>query len=214
MATNENALQKVDSNPDYVALKDRAAEYLTEVNKGIVIKTEEDAARYGEMAVNIAADIKRADAIRRFFTDPYNAFVKKLNDHFRPVVDQLGSANQTVRMRLSDYQTEKTRKAEEARLKALKDMNSGKISTDKAMERIEKNPEPPKTVRTEAATLSFRTDLIVEVEDATKVPAQYLIPNMAAIEPVAKALHKAKQQQIPGIKVTEKQVPIGRRSFG
>ena len=180
----------------------------TNYAEGVVIKTDVDQANVVKALVGIEAEEKRIDEQRKFFTDPLNQQVKKINGLFKPLVEGLDGAATTLRKKLSSYQTAIAAKAEQAREKALADLKSGKIkNVETAVAKIEKVKEPEKTVRTDEATVTYKDKVGFEITDIEKLPREYMVPDEKKILKVVQA-----GVEIPGVKKTIEKVPTVRQN--
>ena len=178
--------------------------------EALTIKTSEQHDKaIGDLA-KIRDEKKRGDDMRRFFTDPLNEQVKKINALFQPTIKALESAERFIRTALVRYQIELTARSAAATAKTLEKVEAGKLTVEQGAKKIENIKEPEKTVRTAEATVSYTIRPRVEIEDETKIPREYLCPDTVKIKAVALAFHKAKQPQIPGVKVVEEKVPSVR----
>lgn len=204
MATLE--IEKIEQHQDVVKLSKNATAALEYASS---IKITNDQAQ--EKAVNDLVKIKkektRGDQIRRFFTDPLNEQIKKINALFQPSIKALEQAEQTIRTKLVGYQEALANKAEAAKAKTMEKIDTGQLSVEQGVKKIENLKVPEKTVRTETATVSYTIRPRIEVEDESKLPREYLAPDMVKIKTVGLALYKAGQSAIPGTKVVEDKIP-------
>jgi hypothetical protein len=169
----------------------------------VTIKTDADQENVVKALVGIETEEKRIDEQRKFFTDPLNEQVKKINAMFKPFVNGLGDAANTLRKKMSAYQMAIAAKADKARDKALADLKSGKIkNVEAAVAQIEKVKEPEKTVRTEAATVTYKDKIGFEISDAAAIPREYLMPDEKKILKVVQA-----GIEISGVKKTIEKIP-------
>lgn len=169
----------------------------------VVIKTDADQENVVKALVGIENEEKRIDEQRKFFTNPLNEQVKKINAMFKPFVNGLGAAADILRKKMSGYQNAIAAKADKARDKALSDLKSGKIkNVETAVAQIAKVKEPDKTVRSEAATVTYKDKIGFEISDAAAIPREYLMPDEKKILKVVQA-----GMEIPGIKKTIKKIP-------
>ncbi len=169
----------------------------------VTIKSDADQDNVVKALVGIENEEKRIDEQRKFFTDPLNQQVKKVNAMFKPFIDGLDSAATILRKKMSAYQMAIAAKADKAREKALADLKSGKIkNVETAVAQIEKVKEPEKTVRTEAATVTYKDKIGFEIIDPTAIPREYLVPDEKKILKVVQA-----GVEIPGVKKTIEKVP-------
>ena len=175
----------------------------------IKIKTEDDHKIVVEALTRVRGKWKHGEEIRKFFTDPLNAQLKKINALFKPSIDGLKQADSVLSRKLTDYQDEIDRKAEEARLKVLSKVEERKMKVETAVKKIENIPEAQKTVRTNEGTLSYTEKPDVVVEDETKIPKKYWTLDMVAVrrDALGNKAQGIDPIEIPGVKVVIKKVP-------
>ncbi len=201
-------LVKVEENSDLKLLVTNGAKALDFAEK-LQIKTEKDLESANSNLADIKNEMRRGEGVRRFFVDPYNELVKRVNAAFKPPLDVLAQAERIIKAKLVKYDDEQAKKAAKARAKLADDVNSGKIPIEKAAERMEGIQAPPKTVVSpiSGASLTFALRKEIVIVDEKKLPREYLIPDMVKIRKVALA-----GIQIPGVEVTEKKIPQSRPS--
>jgi len=127
-----------------------------------------------------------------------NLIVDYLADDFRKQQGIDLREDATAHQRLIDA-------AEKAKIMARVEKQT--MTAETSIKKIEKIVEPEKTTRTNEATVSYRTDYEVEVTDLALLPREFFDVNMAKVRSVSKALAKAGQPGIAGVKVTEIKVP-------
>ncbi len=199
-------LEVIEKREEVVTLSKNAEASLAYA-EALKIKTEEDHTEAVANLKKIRDEKQRGDSMRRFFTDPLNEQIKKINTLFQPTIRALESAERMIRSAMIAYQDLLAKKAEDAKAKTMEKIDAGKLSVEQGVKKIENIKTPDKTVRTEAATVSYTIRPRVEIEDESKLPREYLCPDMVKIKAVALAFHKAKQPQIPGVKIVEDKVP-------
>lgn len=192
-------LQKQDEEVQKLTTRaDAAKAYADKVQ----IENDADQEKVIKSLTSIEGEWKRGEGVRKFFVDPLNEQVKKINGLFKPSLDVLKDASTTIRRKLVDYQTRVAAKAEEAKAKVMKRVEKGTLTVETAVKKIENVKEAEKTVRTEEATVTYREQKKVVIEDPTKLPREYLIPDEVKIRKVALA-----GVEIPGVKVIVEKVP-------
>jgi hypothetical protein len=82
-----------------------------------------------------------------------------------------------VKEKIIVYQREVTAKADAEKAKIAAKVEAGKMSFDKAVQKIEKLPEAPTTVQGKNGEIETRTVRKVRIIDVSKLPPQYLIPD-------------------------------------
>jgi len=161
--------------------------------QAIQVKSEEQYAAAGDFAKNIKIAHKRIEEKRKFFVDPYNQIVKKINEIFKSKTAALEAIEKTIKNKmLFWYKAEEIRKEKEA---------------EKANKKLAKNPaafkngyEPAapieKTVTGKTAKFTAKKITKWRVKDIKKIPLPFLIPNDKKITVAVKA-----GIEIPGIEI-------------
>lgn len=109
-------------------------------------------------------------------------------------LEEAGRAERAAALREAAEEKERAKQAEAAALRmAAETMPAAPVV----------HAEQPK-----AAGISTRTDYDFEIEDASRIPSEYMIPDEKAIRRVVKAL--GARTNIPGIRVIEKQIMSAR----
>ena len=97
---------------------------------------------------------------------------------------------------------EAKQKAQEAKIAA--DLEKGKIDTDKAISKMEKVKEAPKSTDTGTSKLQMRKVKVVVIQDETLVPDEFWSINEIKVRRVALEREKAGLPQIPGVIIEER----------
>jgi len=122
---------------------------------------------------------------------------------FGPFVRGCDEAESIVKGKMIEYQDIQIAKAEKKTEQIEKKVESGEMSFEKAAEKIIE-ATPQKNVTTDNGAVQFRTRDVVEIEDETKIPREYLIPDMVKIKKVALA-----GVEIPGVRVVKRREVAG-----
>jgi hypothetical protein len=129
--------------------------------------------------------------------------LSNIRKSYAPIEAQCDEAERIVKGKMIDYQEIAAAKADEKAKQIEKKVESGKMSFEKASDKIEAIT-PQKTVEAENGSVQFRAMREVVIEDETKLPREYLIPDMKKIRKVALA-----GIAITGVKVIDKKVVAG-----
>lgn len=199
-------LEVIEQKEEFVTLSKNAKAALAYA-EGLKLKTDKDQENAIASVDKIIKERKRGEAILKLFVDPLKDQVKKITAIFKPNIDALESAERAIRRALIDYQDLIEKKAEAAKEKTMEKIDAGTITVEQGVKKIEHIKEPEKTVRTEAATVSFTIRPRVEVADESKLPREYMVPDMVKIRTVGLAFHKAGQSPIPGTRIVEDKIP-------
>lgn len=204
-------LEVIEKREEFVTLSTNSKASLVYA-EGLKIKTDEDQAKALGNLTKIRDEKNRGDAVRKFFTDPLNQQVKTINALFQPNIKALEEAERIIRGALVAYQNTLAVKAESAKAKTMEKIESGQISVEQGVKKIENIKVPEKTIRTEETTVSYRIIPKVVIDDEAKIPREYMTPDIEKIKTMALALHKAKQPQIAGVSIVEEKIPSIRKN--
>jgi hypothetical protein len=171
-----------------------------EFTQKIVIKSAEHLTNATELLSKLNSKLKEITADKKSITDPIKQSLKEIESRYKQAETILTENIVSIRMEMSKYQTNQLKK-ESAIISKLE---SGKIGQTSAMNKIEALATDVR-VETGSGTLKFRADEKCEVEDITKVPMEYLIPDQVKINKAMKAGIK-----LPGVRYYTVQVPINR----
>jgi len=167
------------------------------------IKTADDLI----LATNLLGRIKSVGKLikekKESIIDPLTLALKNARTFFRPIEEQFEKAEKIVKEKMLAFQEMELQKAQKKTEIIEKKVEEGKMSFEKAAEKIEEII-PQKNIITNNGAIQFRTIKDVVIEDETKLPREFLVPNMDKIRKVA-----LKGVEIPGIKVVEKQIVAG-----
>lgn len=107
-----------------------------------------------------------------------------------------------------DYQTEAKREADEKaeKIAARVGPGRGKLSAETALAQLDEINTPEKVIESDNGATGFRTYQMFAVEDITKLPAEYLLPNDQAIR---KAMENS--VKLPGVRYYTEERPVNRR---
>lgn len=142
------------------------------------------------------------DKVMRPLLDAISAERKR----WKPMETKLDDAISTVRSAVSKYQTKLTAEARLKESKIAARLEKGTLKIDTAVRKMDAIEQPDKKIEVEAGSVKFRTDRKFEVVDITKVPYDYLIPDVPAIRAAMKA-----GTELPGIRYWDEEVPINYR---
>lgn len=141
-------------------------------------------------------------------TKPLNQALKEIRAETKPLETRLETLIASLRRKMSVYQTEQTRIAQEKEEKIARRVGDGKgkLKTETAQSQIDELDRPDKTVSTTVGSVQFRTVKKFEIMDITMVPQEFLLPN----EPAIRAAMK-EGRELPGVRYFEDQEPVNSR---
>ena len=164
----------------------QAAELLT-------IKTEKDA----ESATDILSKIKTVGKMikerKEQITKPLSEALNSARDLFKPIEQNHAEAERIIKTKLLNWQEAERKRIEKDTAKVVDKMESGKMSTEKAVAKIEDIGEVQTKVTGKVGQISTREVPKYKVTNEEIVPREFCSPDMAKIK---KALDAG--IQVPG----------------
>jgi hypothetical protein len=190
------------------------------------IATEEEAQKAADFAAQLASGGKVAEAKRVETKKPYDELAAVPHSLFGGVARDFDQWRRVVIGRADAFQAAK-REAERKRLAAEAEKKrqeaealaqAGKmeaaIETAQAAQKVEQQAAAPSVARTQGAlggSFGSRTVWAFDVDDVTKLPADMLLPNMAAIRTWMHAQVKmGKTPAMPGVTFKQETTTTGR----
>ena len=167
------------------------------------IKTTDDLTVATELLGKIKTVGKMITSKKESITKPLNEALKNARAFFAPLEQQWWDAEKIVKDKMIDWQTKQLALAAKKTEVIEQKVESGKMSFEKAAEKIEA-VTPQKNVTTDAGAAQFRTVKEVVIDNETLIPREYLMLDMVKIRKVALA-----GVGIPGVRVVEKQAVAG-----
>lgn len=156
-------------------------------------------------ATNLVKQIKALKKIinerKEFFTKPFNEVLKYVREQAKALNSPLDEMEKTLREKLINYQEVLEKKAQEQREKFEKKMEKS-IKENKPLP-VEAPIEAEKKVKSEESTLTYKDVWKFEIEDPSKVPAEYMIPDEVKIGKVV----RGGIREIPGVRIYSKKEP-------
>lgn len=154
---------------------------------------------------------KKLDAVtteKEKVTKPLNEALKNERARWKPIETILEEAITSLRKKMSVYQTEQIRKQkeEEARIANRIGEGKGKLKLETAVKKMEEIDRPEAKIETDRGSVRFRTDKILKIVDATKIPRNFLLPDEKLI-----LMHLKNGNAVPGCEIEEVQTPINSR---
>ena len=176
----------------------KAAQYAT----AIVIKEDKDlkTAAVALEKIKNYGDVVKAE--KEKITKPANEVLKAARDFFNPIEKIWRDAEGIIRNKMGEYQTKKEIEARKQEVKIEKQFEAGKITSEKAAEKLE-DVKPVNTVEAKETTLKFVTHREMEITDINLIPDEYWEVDMVKLR---KAVIGA-GLQVQGTKVVETKRP-------
>ena len=173
----------------------------------ITIKNTGDMEKANDHLSNAKAQLKAITGEKEKVTKPMNEALKAERARWKPAEEALDYVIKDIRRKMSAYQTEEDRKEQEAAAKIAARVGEGrgKLKVETAVKQMENIERAPDKIESEKGKLSFRTVKKFEVEDVSKLPDDYILPDMVAIRT---AMREGKE--LSGVRYYEEKEPINR----
>lgn len=174
----------------------------------ITITTHAHMADATELLSLVNKNIDRIEEEREKVTKPLNAALKAENARWKPMRTSLEEARDTIRAKMSEYQTaQKARTdAEAAAIAARIKPGRGNLSTERGVEKIEELDAPSSSIAADSGSVTFITVKHFEVVDVMKLSEEYVLPNDMAIRAAMK-----RGIELDGVRYYETQKPRNSR---
>lgn len=163
------------------------------------LKTKDDM----DVAVSLLSQLnKYADNVQKkkeALTKPLNLALKNIRAMFKEVEEKYEEGIENLRMRMSVYQTSALKRQKEEEEKIAEKIAEGKISIEKAVEKLE-DVNITEKIETKDGDVKFITVNKFEVMDLTLLPIEYHVADEVKIR---KAYNEG--IQLPGVRYWEEQ---------
>jgi hypothetical protein len=152
----------------------------------IVLKSAEDLAEAMDLLSKIKAAGKRIDDQEDLVLDHYKALTKIEKERWKPSRDKLTTADTALRAAVLVYKAEEAKTLAAKEQKVLAAVETGKLKdTSKAIAKI--NAIQSTATANTVGAGTFKKIKKLKIEDETKIPRKYLVPDTDAITKVLRA---------------------------
>ncbi|MBA7528550.1 hypothetical protein ES705_20737 [subsurface metagenome] len=191
---------------EIAVIKEQSQGLLTEAEtlvvraEAIEISDDEEMEIAVSLLGGIATAKKRVEKQRKFFVEPLNQQVRKINELFHSFTDPLLKAERIIKQKVAAYHVERERKAQEEMAKTLAEAQKGDEIVPVIL------PEQPqRTVRTDTGSATIKKVWTFNVESPALVPEQYKVVDEHRI----RAAVASGIREIPGVRIyLEPQVAV------
>lgn len=185
---------------------------LENASVSLVITGEKELANASDMLARVAKLRKQLEERRKFFTQPLNDQVKKINNLFKMWSEPLDRIDRKLRDAIAAYRAEAERKRrEEEEFNRRKQELLARLAGKKGQEPppppppVETMPAPA-AVRTKSGLVTTRKVWTFKVVDESLIPREYLVLDEAKVR---KAI-SAGVREIPGLSIYQQEEVVVR----
>ncbi len=197
-------MENIDTK-EVAVIKQQASKALT-VAQELVIDGTSGMIKATDVLSKIKSVGKMIKDRKEQITRPLMEALNSARDLFKPIEQSHAEAERVIKQKMLDYQAEQERQqeAEKARLAAR--VEKGTMKAETAIKKIEDMGEVQTTTRGKVGEISTRIVRKTRITDETKIPREYLIPDMPRINEAVLKLGK----EIPGVEIVEEKVIAAR----
>jgi hypothetical protein len=167
---------------------------VAEATTALAITDDAEYRQAAEFLIDLKERIKRVDAKRKEFTQPLYDLQKKINAFFKEPLSNYEKAEKKLKGAMAAYQVRK----ESERKAALEEAKKAADKEDRAAF-TQSMTKAADNIAPEAAG-TYTVDVVkFEIEDPSKLPAEYWMPDEKKVGIVVQSL--GKETKIPGVRV-------------
>ncbi len=140
----------------------------------LMIDSPESMSQATDILSKIKTSAKEIEKRKKEITDPLNASLKSARALFKPLEDDLATAERTIKGKMLDYSNEVDAKAAKEAAKLEDRVERGTMRTDTAMRKMDDIETMGSSVQGAKGSVQFRIVRNVKIVDPTKIPLKYL----------------------------------------
>lgn len=160
-----------------------------------------------QAASDLISKVKKLGAFikqeKEKLTKPAREIVKQAGLTYDPFLKECENAEIVLKQRAKKYLDDKDAAAKKAEAKVAKDLEAGKISTEKAIEKIDNVEQAPSTVRSTESGIRRSVRKVAVIEKPDLVPDEFWTIDEVRVRREALDREKNGLPQIPGVIIKE-----------
>lgn len=169
--------------------------------EALMITTQEEMVTATDHLSKMKQVAKMIKERKEAITKPLNEALKSARDLFQPIEANLAEAERIVKGKMLSYQRDEDERISKDKNKVIDKVESGKMSVEKGIAKIEQIGTVQTSVQGKVGAIAFRNVKKYRVVDESKLPREFLMPNMSAITEALKA-----GKVVPGAEMYEEKV--------
>jgi len=178
----------------------RQAEGADKGSKELIIKTKEDMANASELFVKIKQAEKYVKDEKEKLTRGLLDSLSNIRAFFKPYETSIQSAKELLQSKMISFQNKEEEKAQEKIDKVVEKVEEGKLTFEKANEKIEEL-EVGKRIDVKEGEVQFKTVKDYEITDEKLIPKEYWVLDLVKLRKDALS-----GVEITGVKIVEKKI--------
>ncbi len=185
-------------------MKQQATKALNAANE-LSITSNEEMVKATDLLSKMKTVARMIKERKEEITKPLTEALNSARDLFKPIESNLADAEKVVKTKMLSWQDEEDKRIEAAKAKVMDKVEDGKMSAEKASGKIEQIGEVQTSVRGKVGSVSTKIIKKYRVTDETKIPREFLTPDMVKITEALKA-----GQAVPGAEMYEEKTISAR----
>lgn len=147
----------------------------------LTIETQEDYAQAADVVAKLKELGSSIKDTKEAITKPLNESLKNIRTLFKPIEDQFENAEMVVKSKILAYKKKVDEEARAKEAKIAEKLEQGKMKLETAEKKMDAIERVEQTTRGKVGEVQIRKVRKVRITDETKIPRQYLVPDMVAI---------------------------------
>jgi hypothetical protein len=185
-------------------VKQQATKALSAANE-IVIKSQEDMVKATDVLSKIKSVGKLVKERKELITRPLMESLNSVRDLFKPIEQTHADAERIIKGKMLDWQNAEEARQEKERLAIANRVEKGTMKPETAVAKMEKIAPVQTSAQGKVGTVTTRIVKKYRVTDESKLPREFLVPDMGKISEALKA-----GQVVPGAEIYEEKVISAR----
>lgn len=191
-------------NKEVSLVKQQATKALNAATE-LTIASADDMVKATDLLSKIKTVGKMIKERKEQITKPLNEALSSARDLFRPIEDDTSAAEKVIKGKMLTFQAAEEAKARKEEERIAARVEKGTMRADTAAEKMQNIVQAPTAVQGKVGAVKTMTIKKYRIVDETKIPREYLIPNMPAITEALKA-----GTVVPGAEMYEEKVISAR----
>lgn len=177
----------------------------------LLIDSKESLAQATDILSKIKSASKDLKNRKEEITKPLNEALKSARNLFKPLEDDLATAERCIKDKMLDYANDVEAKAAAEAAKLEKRVEKGTMRTDTAMRKMDEIETVDSQVKGDNGSVQFRTVRNIRVVDPQKIPLKYLM-NEKVIAAISAAVRTdvLNGTKVDGVEIVEEKQVAAR----
>lgn len=171
---------------EVTVVKQQATKAVTAAND-MVIKTDGDMSKATDILSKIKTVAKMAKERKELITKPLNEALSSARDLFKPIEQNCADAERIIKSKMITFSDDQEKAREAAKGKIVEKVEGGKMTAEKAVEKLDNLPTVNTTITGKVGQVQTRMVTKYRITDETLIPRLYMIPDMGKITEAIKA---------------------------